>query len=104
VKLRNVLALPVGLAVASLAACSFGTPTVPADDLADLAEDALEEEVGQRPEIDCGSEDIEVVEGDEVTCVLTDPATGSEYDTVVSFTGVDGTEYDIDVQVADTAK
>jgi hypothetical protein len=104
VKLRNVLALPVGLAVASLAACSFGTPTVPADGLADLAEDALEEEVGQRPEIDCGSEDIEVVEGDEVTCVLTDPATGSEYDTVVSFTGVDGTEYDIDVQVADTAK
>lgn len=101
-KLRNALALPVGLAVASLAACSFGTPTVPADDVAELAEDALEEQVGQRPEIDCGSEDIEVVDGDEVTCTLTDPATGSEFDAVVTFSGVDGTDYKIDVQVADT--
>jgi hypothetical protein len=96
-----LLALPAALAVAALAACSFGTPTVPADDLATLAEDALEEQVGQRPEIDCGDEDVEVVEGESVTCLLTDTTTGSEMDTTVTFETVDGTDYSIDVQVAD---
>ncbi|MFG3339962.1 DUF4333 domain-containing protein [Glycomyces sp. NPDC048151] len=100
---RIITALPAALAVAALAACTFGTPTVPADELADTAEGALEEEVGQRPEIDCGGEDIEVVEGEDVTCVLTDPASGTEYDTVITFTSVDGTDFEIDVQVADTA-
>ncbi|MEU5153109.1 hypothetical protein [Glycomyces sp. NPDC021274] len=58
--------------------------------------------MGQRPEIDCGEEDIEVVEGESVTCLLTDPSTGSEIDTTVTFETVDGTEYSLDVQVADT--
>ncbi|MDR7337418.1 hypothetical protein J2S69_001137 [Glycomyces lechevalierae] len=35
--------------------------------------------------------------------MLTDPASGIEYDTVVSCTCVDDTEYDTVVQAADTA-
>lgn len=66
------------------------------------AKDALEEQVGQRPEIDCGDEDIEVVEGESVTCLLTDTNTGSEMDTTVTFETVDGTDFSLDVQVADT--
>lgn len=86
----------------ALAGCSFSAnPTVPADDIATLAEDTLEEQIGQRPEIDCGDEAIGLVEGDEVDCLLTDPTTGSEFDTTIVFTSVEGSDYTIDIQVAE---
>lgn len=99
VKPRFLIALPLGLAAAALAACTV-TTSVSGADLAEAAEDALEAEVGQRPDIDCGDADIDAEQDKEVTCVLTDPTSGTEYDTTVTFTGVDGTEWDIDVQVA----
>ena len=99
---RKLMALPVGLAVAALAACS-GTSTISGEELAESAEDALEEEIGERPDIDCGEDDIEPEEGMEVTCVLSDPASGTEYDTTITFTSADGDDWDFDIQVAETA-
>lgn len=100
---RRLIALPFALAVLGLAACSFEAgPTVSADDLADLAEGALEEQVGVRPDLDCGDDDSIVVTQDkEVECTLSEG--GVEYDAVVTFTNVDGREYEISVEVADEA-
>lgn len=105
---HRLVALPLGvaaLATMALSACSVEAGfTVTGDELADNAAGALEEQIGQRPELDCGSEDIILTEGKEVPCTLTDPTTGSEYDTTVTITKVDGTEYEIQVQVADEPK
>ncbi|MCD0443044.1 DUF4333 domain-containing protein [Glycomyces sp. A-F 0318] len=100
--IRTLALLPLALAAVGLAACSVEAgPTVSSEDVAAAAEDALEGEIGSRPEIDCGDDDsIIVTEGEEVDCVLTDPSTGSEFDAAVTFTGVDGGEWNADVEVA----
>ncbi len=82
---------------------AINAPTVPADDVATTAEDALEEQVGQRPEIDCGDEPIHLVVDAQVTCLLIDPVAGLEFDTVLTFTAVSGTDYEFDIAVADVA-
>jgi hypothetical protein len=69
--------------------------------VADAAADALEAELGERPDIDCGYGSVTIAEGREVDCVLTDPASGNEYDTTVTTTDVDGREWHADVRVAD---
>ncbi|MFC3493706.1 hypothetical protein [Glycomyces rhizosphaerae] len=84
----------------ALAACSFEA-TVTGEEVADAAADALEEQVGDQPEIDCGDDSVTVAEGKEVDSVLTDPATGTEYDATVTITEADGAEWKADVQVAD---
>ena len=87
-----------------LGACSVtasANRTVGAEQIADQAEGALEEQIGQRPEIDCGDDQVDLVDGEVVDCELTDPASGDEYDTTVTLSDVDGTEYHIDVQVAE---
>jgi hypothetical protein len=97
VPIRCTAVLPIALAALGLAACSAEAgPTVSGEDLAD----ALEEQIGQRPEVDCGDDSIIVSQDKEVDCLLHDPSTGSEFDTTVTFTGVDGQDWDIDVQVA----
>lgn len=108
---RHLAAVPVAtLALAALAGCVFSpgvnsAPTVPADELATLAADRLEETVGVRPTIDCGDDDIAVTANTSVTCLLVDPGVGLEYDVVISFTEVttsaSGVDYSIDIQVAD---
>ena len=92
------------LGILVLGACSVtasANRTVGAEQIADQAEGALEEQIGQRPEIDCGDDQVDLVDGEVVDCELTDPASGDEYDTTVTLSDVDGTEYHIDVQVAD---
>jgi hypothetical protein len=89
-------------ALLALTGCSMGTPSVPAADIADLAAGALEEEVGERPdEMDCGSEDVELVEGATVECTLTHG--GESLPATVTITSVEGNDYSIDVQVAEAA-
>jgi hypothetical protein len=101
VPIRYTAVLPIALAALGLAACSAEAgPTVSGEDLADAAADALEAQIGQRPEVDCGDDSIIVSQDKEVDCLLHDPSTGSEFDTTVTFTGVDGQDWDIDVQVA----
>lgn len=97
---RLAVAMTAG-AVLVLSACSTGTPTAPAADVAELASNALEEEVGQRPDaMDCGTEDVEIVEGNTVECTLT--AGADELPATVTVTEVDGTDYTINVEVAES--
>ena len=104
---RSLPAVPVALVAAVLlAGCVFtpGTntaPTVPPEDLETLAADSLEEQTGIRPTIDCGDERIPVKADTSVTCLLVDPVAGLEFDTVITFTEVEGSDYSIDIQVAD---
>lgn len=96
-------------AVVLLAGCSVSASanlTVPASQLASEAAAVLQEQVGspQAPEIDCGDDQIDLVEGTTVDCVLTDPVSGTEYDTEIVVTEVDGTDYSFDTQVADTPR
>jgi hypothetical protein len=97
-----LLAAAVITLAAALSGCTASiTATVSPDKIADLAEDALEAEIGARPEIDCGADDIELRQGTTVPCLLTDPATGSEFDADVTLSKVDGTDVTVSVQVAD---
>lgn len=91
------------LALGALAGCSIGpiTYTVPASTIATQAEDVFEETVGARPVVDCGTEDVELTEGQHLDCVLTDPATGLKYEASVDLTEVEGTEYKITVEGGD---
>ena len=102
------LALVVAGAASALllSGCTFSlTPQIPEVDGADIAtvvEDRLEEEVGTRPDVDCGDKAVQLEVGNKLTCVLTDPGSGLEYDVVVSFTEVKGTDYKFDFKVADS--
>lgn len=103
----RLLAVPLVVATALLSACSVSASanlTVPASDVADVAASALEEQVGMRPEMDCGSGSVDLVDGTQVDCVLTDPTTGTEFDAPVTISDVDGTDYHVEVEVAETPR
>lgn len=102
------------LAVASvflLAGCAFaagGPTTVSSDDIADLAEEALEDDNEDTSwKVDCDDDDEEVevaLEEDEsIDCLATDKDTDLEYDAEVTITDVDGDEYEIEVELDDEA-
>jgi hypothetical protein len=107
VRSRSLTLIPVvALAATLLAGCVFSVgvnnaPTVPPEDIEELAADKLEEQVGVRPTIDCGVDDIPVEADTSITCLLVDPGTGLEFDTAITFTEVDGDTYAFDIQVAD---
>jgi hypothetical protein len=106
---RTLALLTIAVAAFGLAGCSFSIGnahpvSVSSDRVAEVAEDALEEQVGQRPDIDCGSEDVPLEEDASRTCVLTDPASGTEYDAEVVLSDIDGDTFHVDVQVADTPR
>ena len=87
----------------ALAGCSVTVSNMaPPDEIARLAEDALEAQIGQRPEIDCGTESIVVKVGTVVPCLLLDPGTNAEFDVAVTITEVDGNNVKIHAKVADT--
>ena len=101
IRTAPLLALVLASA-AILAGCTpTVTVTVPASDIADAAEGALEQTVGSRPDIDCGTDEITLKKGAVVDCVLTDPVTGEKFEAPVTISKVDGADYSIDVQVAD---
>jgi hypothetical protein len=93
--LRALLPLPA-LAF-GLAACS-GTATLSAEEVANGAEDALEQEVGQRPDITC-PDDVEAKVGNETRCTLTAEGLPGEYGVSVKITSVEGDTANFDVQV-----
>lgn len=103
---RSLALVPVAVfAAAVLAGCTFSVglntaPTVEPDDLAAVAATKLEEITGTRPAIDCGTEPIPIERDTSVTCLLTDPVAGLEYDVVLKFTEVVGLNYTIDIDVA----
>jgi len=106
VRSRSLTLVPVAaLAATLLAGCTWSVglntaPTVPPDEIASVAADKLEELTGTRPDIDCGTEPIPLKDDTSVTCLLTDPTTGLEFDVVLRFTEVSGSNYAFDIDVA----
>lgn len=99
---RPVFALaPLALlTLLALAAC--GTPTESPEKIAEVASDALADEVGEKPDnLDCGDEDITIEKDNSVDCVLTHD--GQDQPTKVTITEVDGRDYEINVQFAESA-
>ena len=96
-------ALPAALTFFAASACSLFSQTIPGEDLAEAAADAIEAQIGVRPEVDCGTEDITPEKGKEVDCTVADVDDGQELDAVVTFTGVDGDQWDIEVEVLPAA-
>ncbi|PZF57341.1 hypothetical protein DEJ23_07595 [Curtobacterium sp. MCSS17_008] len=66
--------------------------------------DALEQEVGQRPEVDCGTDDVELVEGNTVHCDIGAEGDTTVYDSTVEVRDVDGSRYSVRVEVAEQPK
>ena len=91
-----LLAIPFLLA---LAACS-STSVLTADTVAESAEDALEEQIGARPDITC-PDDLEAEVGAETRCTLTGGDDPTEYGVTVTVTSVDGDNANFDVEVDD---
>ena len=104
----RILSLAVGAATAAvlLSGCvpdfSPQIPPVAGSDVATAVEDKLEQTVGNRPDVDCGDADVQLEVTATLTCLLTDPDSGLEYDVVVTFTKVTGTDYEFDFKVADS--
>ncbi|WP_077687352.1 hypothetical protein [Tessaracoccus aquimaris] len=69
------------------------------------AADALEQQVGVRPIIDCGDEKVDVAVGGTLLCSLTTEGDTDVYDITMTFTEVntDGT-FNFDYQVAETPR
>lgn len=93
-RLRLLLVAPF-LAV-GLAAC--GSSSLAADDVANGAEDALEAEVGARPNVDC-PDDLEAEVGAETRCTLSVTGDDQEYGVTVTVTSVEGDTANFDVEV-----
>ena len=95
-RLRMLTATP--LLVFGLTAC--GSSVLDADEAAEKAEDALEEQIGARPEISC-PDDLEAEEGAETRCTLTAGEDPTPYGVTVTVTSVEGDTVNFDVQVDD---
>jgi hypothetical protein len=81
-----------------LVAC--GASTLPADDVATGAEDALEKQVGVRPDISC-PEDLKAEVGAKTKCTLTAGDDPRKYGVTVTITSVNGDKANYSVEVAD---
>jgi hypothetical protein len=88
--------VPALLAV--LTACAAGD--LAAEDVATRAEDALEEQVGVRPEISC-PEDLPADVGASTRCTFTAGDDPTEYGVQVTVTSVDDEAVRFDVEVED---
>lgn len=103
--MKSRIAIIAAIAIASgalLTGCVPATTfSVPADDIATTAEDALEEQIGSRPEIDCGADDIVLAKGKVIDCVLTDPVSGDQFDSPITIEDTEGADYTIGIQVGD---
>lgn len=89
-------------AVALITGCTGPTVTDTQQNIAESAETALENQAGIRPEIDCGTETIELRNGLVVNCVLTDPTTDEDFATSITIIGLDGADYEMGIEVAAT--
>ncbi len=81
--------LPALVAGAALTLTSCATSTISAEEVAEAAEDALEREVGARPEVACPDQLVEE-EGATTRCTLTAPDDPTEYGVTVTVTRTDG--------------
>lgn len=97
---RRLLLVLMAVAASTLTACgsvSLGTNSLSDAEVAEAAEDALEREVGTRPDITC-PEGLPEEEGASTRCTLTAGDDPVEYGVTVTVTAV-GDSTKIDVQV-----
>ena len=100
---RIAMAAIFSLAAAALTGCNASANlTVGANSLAAEVATVLQQQVDADipPNIDCGTEPINLVVNETVVCELTTDGSDDIYDTTVTITEVDGTEYAFDVSVA----
>ncbi|WP_420370317.1 DUF4333 domain-containing protein [Curtobacterium sp. L1-20] len=98
------LALVAGLGLTGCSVhASVNHTTTPAG-LERVVADSLEKSVGQRPEVDCGDDAIDLEDGNVVHCDVNTKGYDVEYDATVKISDVDGAKYSVDVSVADTPK
>jgi hypothetical protein len=90
---RALVVLPV-----LVLAAGCGTGTVSKGDVAKAAEDSLEQQVGQRPDVAC-PDDLEAKVGAKTRCTLTADGLDGKYGVTVTVTKVDGDQASFDVQV-----
>ena len=90
---RVAVVLPV---LVLAAAC--GTATVDKGDVASAAEDSLEQQVGQRPDVSC-PKDLEAEVGATTRCTLTAEGLDGTYGVTVTVTEVEDDQASFDVQV-----
>ena len=95
------LPLAAPLLVVGLAGC--GGTTLTAGAVEERAADALEEQVGVRPEISC-PESLEAEVGASTECTLTAGDDPAEYPVTVTVSSVDGDSTTLDVAVGDTPR
>lgn len=93
---RPLLVLPFLLL--GLGACGAGV--LEAGTVEEGAADALEEQVGIRPEVSC-PDDLDAEVGATTRCTLTAPGDPTEYGVTVTVSSVDGDTANFDVQVDD---
>lgn len=99
---RRLLLVLMAGPVCVLTACGavqLGTSTLTAAEVAGAAEDALEQEVGSRPDISC-PDALDKEEGQTTRCTLTAGDDPVEYGVTVTVTAV-GDSTKIDVAVDD---
>ena len=94
---RLPLLVTIPFVLAGLGACG-GTSTLKADEVATKAEDALEEQIGARPDITC-PEDVDAEVGAETRCTLTAGDDPTEYGVSIKVTSVEGDNAKFDIQV-----
>ena len=92
---RPALLLAAPLLSLGLAACGAAHS---GDDVASEAEDALEEQVGARPDISC-PEDLEAEVGAQTRCTLIAGDDPAEYGVTITVTAVDGSDTEFDIVV-----
>jgi hypothetical protein len=93
---RLPLLAPVPILLVGLSAC--GSSTLSADEVATKAEEALEQQIGVRPDISC-PEDVKAEVGAETRCTLTGGDDPTEYGVSIKVTEVDGDNAKFDIQV-----
>jgi hypothetical protein len=87
--------------VADSAKGDSAVPTVPASKIDDLAASSIEQSSGERPTIDCGAQDLPIVQGNVFDCTATSTVTGDVYSATITVTTVQGDDFHIDVQIGD---
>jgi hypothetical protein len=95
---RRRLLFAVPLLVLGLTGC--GGAVLEQDTVEQGAADALEAQIGVRPEIDCPA-DVDAEVGATAECTLTAPGDSTTYPVTVTVTSVEGDSANFDVQVGD---
>jgi len=99
---RAITIITVATAGAFMLTSCTSTPQGPeweAWKVADLASDALEEAINQRPDVDCGKEPIIMYEGHKIRCDVLSPETKDIFGSDVTILGNERSGFTVNVKV-----